>query len=457
VLNGRLDPWTLVGDGARELDERRKATSPGPGEPRVEQLDRLLVADAVDQAQLLGDQVAAVQRFVGLLDVRELGLLFLVEFGGIHPQREAAALDRLRLLRVPFAARLVPHLAADLIERVGRELDHVERVHAADSVRAPVSDRGGDRLGHVAGDQLELLAPVCAEQIQELLDGSSITAGRRPDEPAGVVIDDHCQVAMSLSICEVVDPDSLQPPELVAVGERLRSDPPADVPDRAPGDSHQLGHGLARRVDRQPADLVLERDREPRVVPSPRDRGDNDAMLLAVHPWCVRLEVRERRPEIQRPPPTASLAGVLPRAAAAARPAATLLPRLRSHRHHDRAELDADVLDHRPLDPEQHLPYASGAHAATAFLLVPDLRSRNRRSAARRALPSCPEVGRSQRPDLTSPKRGRRRLPSSANHATSSQNVPRTAPTIKALLDQTTTAALPRTDRHLTPGNSTSA
>jgi len=46
------------------------------------------------------------------LDVRELGLLFVAEFGGIHPQREAAALDRLRLLSVPFAARLVRAAAA---------------------------------------------------------------------------------------------------------------------------------------------------------------------------------------------------------------------------------------------------------------------------------------------------------------------------------------------------------
>ena len=42
--------------------------------------------------------------------------------------------------------------------------------------------------------------------------------------------------------------------------------------------------------------------------------------------------------------------------------------------------------------------------------------------------PSCPEVGRSQRPDLIAPKRGRRRLSSSANPATSSENVSRAPP-----------------------------
>jgi len=66
--------------------------------------------------------------------------------------------------------------------------------------------------------------------------------------------------------------------------------------------------------------------------------------------------------------------------------------------------------------------------------------------------PSCPEVGRSQRPDLIAPKRGRRRLSSSANPTASSANVSRAATTTTALLDQTTTTALPRDRAHLTHG-----
>ena len=49
-------------------------------------------------------------------------------------------------------------------------------------------------------------------------------------------------------------------------------------------------------------------------------------------------------------------------------------------------------------------------------------------------------------------KRGRRRLSSSANPATSSTNVSRATPSPQALLDQTTTAALPRDRVHLTHG-----
>ena len=42
---------------------------------------------------------------------------------------------------------------------------------------------------------------------------------------------------------------------------------------------------------------------------------------------------------------------------------------------------------------------------------------------------SRPEVGRSQRPDLVAKQRGRRRLSSSTNHATSSENASLAAPT----------------------------
>jgi hypothetical protein len=71
--------------------------------------------------------------------------------------------------------------------------------------------------------------------------------------------------------------------------------------------------------------------------------------------------------------------------------------------------------------------------------------------------PSCPGVERSQRPDLPSPKRGKRRLSSSANPATSSENVHAHNARPRALLDQTTTAALPSKHVHLTHGTCSGA
>ena len=107
------------------------------------------------------------------------------------------------------AAGLVPDLAADLVQRVGREVDDVEWVHAPDRVRAPLADRASDRFGHVAGHQLDLFAAFFAQQIEELLDGLAVAAGGCPEQPAGVVVDDHGEVPVALSIREVIDPDPL--------------------------------------------------------------------------------------------------------------------------------------------------------------------------------------------------------------------------------------------------------
>jgi DNA recombination-dependent growth factor C len=68
-------------------------------------------------------------------------------------------------------ARLVSDLAADLVQRVGREHHDVKRVHAADRVRETVGDRAGDPAGHVAGHQFDLFAARFAELIEERLDG----------------------------------------------------------------------------------------------------------------------------------------------------------------------------------------------------------------------------------------------------------------------------------------------
>jgi hypothetical protein len=172
---------------------------------------------------------------------------------------------------------------------------------------------------------------------------------------------------MTLSMREVIDPDALQASEQVALRDLLGGDAFADRADRAPRDAHQLRHRLVGGVDRQPAALVLERDGEPRVMPRPRDRGHDHPMVLAVHPRRVGLQIRKRRPEVQRPPAPASLPAILPWAAPPAHAATMHLPRPGADRDHDRLQLDANVLDHRPLYPEQHLPYASLAHAATAL------------------------------------------------------------------------------------------
>ena len=180
VGDRRFDPFTLLGDPAGELDERLQLTASGPFQPGLEQDQRVLGGDAVDLAQLLGEEVGAVQLVVELLDARELELLAFGQVLGVFPEREPRALELAGELGLALTAGVVPDLAADLVQRVGGGLDDMERVQADDRVRAPLGDRPGDSLGVVTRHELDLLTALVAEQIQELLDRLAISAGVRP-------------------------------------------------------------------------------------------------------------------------------------------------------------------------------------------------------------------------------------------------------------------------------------
>ena len=159
-----LDLRALLGDPPGELDERLQAASPGPLQPAVEQLERVLDrVGVVDLAQLLFEQVGAVDRGVELGDPGELGVLALGQVLRPLPQREPGAFEILGELLVAGAARLVPDGATDLVERVGRGLDDMPRIEADDRVGAALGDGPGDPLGVVAGDQPDLLAALGAQ------------------------------------------------------------------------------------------------------------------------------------------------------------------------------------------------------------------------------------------------------------------------------------------------------
>jgi hypothetical protein len=178
-------------------------------------------------------------------------------------------------------------------------------------------------------------------------------------------------------------------------------------------------HTVQRRL--MAHDLILELAREGGVMPRPRNGSDDHAVTVAADPGRLGLEVGERGAEVQRPPASPALAPVIARAAPPAVRAAIPLPRGRTDRHHERAAVhELDVFHDGSLKTEELLPYASSAHAVTALSCgSATVRSRNRKSTTACAL-SCPQVGRSQRPDLIAPKRGRRRLSSSANPTASS-------------------------------------
>ena len=76
------------------------------------------------------DEVCAVEVLVDLLYSGELLLVAFGEPLGVHPQRVAGAFELCGQPGLAGFASVVPDLAADLVERVGAELDDVERIEA---------------------------------------------------------------------------------------------------------------------------------------------------------------------------------------------------------------------------------------------------------------------------------------------------------------------------------------
>jgi hypothetical protein len=70
----------------------------------------MLSLNAVDLAQLLGEEAAAVERLVELLDSRELLLLALGELGWVLAKREAGAFEFAGELSLPGAPGPVPNI-----------------------------------------------------------------------------------------------------------------------------------------------------------------------------------------------------------------------------------------------------------------------------------------------------------------------------------------------------------
>ena len=189
-------------------------------EPALEQLGCLGGRDPVDLPELLLQEVGAEERPVGLLDPRELDLLAGGEVLGVLPEREAGVLELARERGQAFPARLVPDLAADLVERLGRQLDDVERVEAQLGVGAAFRDRPGDPGGHVARHQFQLFAALFAEPVEERLGRLAVTAGRGPHQPSSVVVDDDGQVPLPLAVADLVDPDPGEPGEQITAARR---------------------------------------------------------------------------------------------------------------------------------------------------------------------------------------------------------------------------------------------
>jgi hypothetical protein len=135
-----------------------------------------------------------------------------------------------------------------------------------------------------------------AELIEEGLDRPAVAAGGRSHQPAAVVVDDDGQIALTRAVRYLVDPDPAQAGEQVDIALGLGGDALADAADPSATRSASAARRGLGCVDRQPRRLVLERAREPRAVPGPRDRADDHAVAATGHSGGLGLDERHRRP-----------------------------------------------------------------------------------------------------------------------------------------------------------------
>jgi len=82
--------------------------SPGPGEPLLQEFDRLLEWELEDEAEVFFQKVGAEQRLVDASDPGQLALLSGAEVLGVLPERPAGALELAGVgtLSPPYEARL---------------------------------------------------------------------------------------------------------------------------------------------------------------------------------------------------------------------------------------------------------------------------------------------------------------------------------------------------------------
>lgn len=235
---------------------------------------------------------------------------------------------------------------------------HVERVQAQPRLGTASGHDPRDPLGRVRADQPDRRTPLLAEQVEEAAQRGGVVTGRRPHQPAAVMIDDHRQVPLALPVADLVDPDPCQPVQPVDRLLSVGSHPGHDPPHRAPGHPQQLPHRLLGGMHRQPGGGVVEHPGVAGTMPGPRHLGDHHPMLRAADPGGISLQEGPDGAKVQRPPAAAALALVVAATAPPAHPAASFGALAGPHRHHERVGILVELhpFDDCPLDTQQPGP-----------------------------------------------------------------------------------------------------
>ena len=160
VFDGGEDRGPVFHDPSLQLDERVDAAAAGPADPPVQRRGCLGGVETEDQPQAFLEQVGPVQPWVGLGDPGQLRLLPAGQVLRVLPQRIPGSLsalwrDRLTVPpgdRVTAPRATIPGLPTDLVECFGGPVHDMERIGAADRLRARFRDHGRDPVRAVSGD-----------------------------------------------------------------------------------------------------------------------------------------------------------------------------------------------------------------------------------------------------------------------------------------------------------------
>jgi hypothetical protein len=240
----------------------------------------------------------------------------------------------------------------------------MERVGAADRVRAARTHRARDPGGGVGRDVRDGRGSLRPEGVEELIHGLGIPAHPSPQQPAGVMVDDDGEVLVAFLIGNLIDPDPADPGQAVVDRVDVGPDPGHDRPDGAPGDPYQRRHRGLGGVGGQPGHLVVEVEGVPGPGPGPRDMAGHHPAAGAGHSRNLRLDPHHQHSGVQVPPPPPARAAVIPRAPAQAPAASQALPSYRPRMRDDPAvTVQHDVFDHSIRQPEQPRPYNPVLHA----------------------------------------------------------------------------------------------
>ena len=284
-------------EGGGDLLDRGQAAAARPAVPlRQQWLCRVAIGGgAEDLAQGFFDPESAVG-----LEVQALEIGVLVDLTGgpvlrvLQPQVAAA-------LEAGGGFRLV---AADLVDGLVDQLDHVELIEGDRGPRQVLSDSRLVAGGHINADRADVLgtSPVRFEVVGELLHHRGLAPFTGEHQAPGIQIVEQADVIVPAPRCGLVQTDGGDVGE-VLLGARLIDVVVKGAPDAHIADCQQLRHlpdrhGLAQRHDQG-----LHQQGEPTAGAGPRHRHLGGlAAVAAAHPRHLRVEVGLELEEVQMPP-----------------------------------------------------------------------------------------------------------------------------------------------------------